>query len=103
FPQSQPLQPQPQHLHDLDHRHLPVAHLANTAAQQPEDPEATPGWSHNWQNASQVVPSMANRWSHPHGKTSPEVVPFTWQPTDGGGGVVVNELGDETRRHCRGG
>jgi len=22
---------------------------------------------------------------------------------DGGGGVVVNELGDETRRHCRGG
>ena len=24
---------------------------------------------------------MANRWSHPHGKTSPEVVPFTWQPT----------------------
>ena len=24
---------------------------------------------------------MANRWSHAHGKTSPEVVPFTWQPT----------------------
>jgi hypothetical protein len=24
---------------------------------------------------------MANRWSHPHGKTSSEVVPFTWQPT----------------------
>lgn len=24
---------------------------------------------------------MANRWSHPHGKTSPEAVPFTWQPT----------------------
>jgi len=24
---------------------------------------------------------MANRWSHTHGKTSPEVVPFTWQPT----------------------
>ena len=23
---------------------------------------------------------MANRWSHPHGKTGPEVVPFTWQP-----------------------
>ena len=25
---------------------------------------------------------MANRWSHAHGKTSPEVVPFTWQPTN---------------------
>jgi hypothetical protein len=24
---------------------------------------------------------MANGWSHAHGKTSPEVVPFTWQPT----------------------
>jgi hypothetical protein len=24
---------------------------------------------------------VANRWSHPHGKTSSEVVPFTWQPT----------------------
>lgn len=24
---------------------------------------------------------MANRRSHPHGKTSSEVVPFTWQPT----------------------
>lgn len=24
---------------------------------------------------------MANRWSHAHGKTSSEVVPFTWQPT----------------------
>jgi hypothetical protein len=31
--------------------------------------------------ASQVVPSVANRWSHAHGKTSSEVVPFTWQPT----------------------
>jgi hypothetical protein len=28
-----------------------------------------------------VVPSMANRWSHTHRKTSSEVVPFTWQPT----------------------
>ena len=27
---------------------------------------------------------MANRWSHLHGKTSPEVVPFTWQPTSAG-------------------
>jgi hypothetical protein len=27
---------------------------------------------------------MANRWSHPHGKTSSEVVPFTWQPTCSG-------------------
>jgi len=24
---------------------------------------------------------MANRWSDAHGKSSPEVVPFTWQPT----------------------
>jgi hypothetical protein len=24
---------------------------------------------------------MANRWSHAHGKTRSEVVPFTWQPT----------------------
>jgi len=24
---------------------------------------------------------MANRWSHARGKTSAEVVPFTWQPT----------------------
>ncbi len=34
---------------------------------------------------AQMVPSMANRWPHPHGKTSPEVVPFAWQSTDGDG------------------
>jgi hypothetical protein len=30
---------------------------------------------------SQLVPSMANQWSHPHGKTSPKVVPSRWQTT----------------------
>ena len=41
---------------------------------------------------------MANRWSHAHGKTSREVVPFTWQPTllrrrpVSGGPVILHSL-----------
>ena len=35
---------------------------------------------------------MANRWSHPHGKTSPEVVPFTWQPTSTDTDVIRHEF-----------
>jgi hypothetical protein len=39
-----------------------------------EQPEAT--------KPRQVVLSMANGWSHPTGKTSSEVVPSIWQPTN---------------------
>ena len=37
FPKPSTLQPQ--HLPDFDHRNLPVAHSANTAAEQPEAPK----------------------------------------------------------------
>ncbi len=51
---------------------------------------------------------MANRWSHAHGKTSSEVVPFTWQPTrpdcqtcrtatDRPNAVIPHAPGDETQ------
>jgi hypothetical protein len=50
------LQPQPQDLSDFDHQYLPVAHLANTAAERPEAPKPR-----------RVVPYLAKqlaRWSH---------------------------------------
>jgi hypothetical protein len=43
LPIPPPLQPQPQDLSDFDHRHLPVAHSANTAAEQPEAPKPRRG------------------------------------------------------------
>ena len=46
-------------------------------------PEATPGGPITGKTASQVVPSMANGWSHPHSKTGSEVVPSAWQLTLG--------------------
>ena len=41
---------------------------------------------------SQLVPSMANQWSHPHGKTSPKVVPSRWQTTWGFGLVALTVI-----------
>jgi hypothetical protein len=43
---------------------------------------------------------MANRWSHAHGKTSPEVVPFTWQPTFSPPSAPVRLLARKARSQC---
>jgi hypothetical protein len=101
LPQPATLQPQPQHFLDFDHRHLPVAHSANTAAEQPEAPTPRRGGPITGKPASQVVLSMANQWSHAHGKTAAELVPCSWQPTTIGCAsyCTVESPGSITPRH----
>jgi hypothetical protein len=47
------------------HRHFPVAHLANTAAEQPETPRPRRGGPIPGKAADQVVLSVPNRRSEP--------------------------------------
>ena len=83
-PEPLPGQPQPEHLSNLEHTHLPERHgrllipLTGTAASAPLNGTGAGG-------PAKVVPSLALRWSHATGATQLKVVPSSWRATVGSG------------------
>jgi hypothetical protein len=71
----------------------------------PEAPKPRRGGPITGKAASQVVPLVASRWSHPRGKTGAELVPSSWQPTgspaQAGGHFVLRTLGTSWERCAR--